>query len=134
MHIRVYGDPAPQGSKTGRVVNGHVVMWESSKKLPGWRESVVMAAKVSFMENNSQQLLGALSLHCTFFMPRPKSVSRQYPNTAPDLDKLIRGIGDALQISGVISNDGQIVAITAKKVYAETPADNGVEIWLTKQS
>lgn len=133
MHIRVYGDPAPQGSKTARVVNGHVVMWESSKKLPGWRESVVMAAKVSFMENNHQTLLGPVSLHCTFYMPRPKSVSRKYPNIAPDLDKLLRGIGDALQISGVLSNDGQIVAITAKKVYAETPAENGVEIWVTKQ-
>jgi Holliday junction resolvase RusA-like endonuclease len=133
MYIRVYGDPAPQGSKTARMVNGHVVMWESSKKLPGWRESVVMAAKVVFMENNRQALLGPVSLHCTFFMPRPKSVSRQYPNTAPDLDKLLRGIGDALQIAGVISNDGQIVAITAKKVYSEVPADNGVEIWLTKQ-
>jgi Holliday junction resolvase RusA-like endonuclease len=109
-------------------------MWESSKKLPGWRESVVMAAKVSFMENNHQTLLGPVSLHCTFYMPRPKSVSRKYPNIAPDLDKLLRGIGDALQISGVLSNDGQIVAITAKKVYAETPAENGVEIWVTKQS
>lgn len=133
MYIRVYGDPAPQGSKTARMVNGHVVMWESSKKLPGWRESVVMAAKVSFLENNSQTMLGPVSLHCTFYMPRPKSVNRKYPNTAPDLDKLLRGIGDALQIAGVVSNDGQIVAITAKKVYAETSADNGVEIWLTKQ-
>jgi Holliday junction resolvase RusA-like endonuclease len=133
MHIRVYGDPAPQGSKTARVVNGHVVMWESSKKLPEWRDSVVMAAKVSFMENNRQTMLGPVSLHCTFFMPRPKSVSRAYPNTAPDLDKLLRGIGDALQISGVISNDAQIVSIEAHKVYSEVPADNGVEIWLTKK-
>ena len=133
MHIRVYGDPAPQGSKTGRVINGHVVMWESSKKLPGWRESVVMAAKVSFMENNHMPLLGPVTLHCTFYMPRPKSVSRNYPNTAPDLDKLLRGIGDALQISGVISNDAQIVSIDAHKVYSETPEQNGVEIWLTKK-
>ena len=134
MHIRVYGDPAPQGSKTARVINGKVIMWESSKKLPTWRESVVMAAKVSFMENNHQTILGPVSLHCTFFMPRPKSVTRHYPNTAPDLDKLLRGIGDALQISGVISNDAQIVSIDAHKVYAESPADNGVEIWLTKKS
>ena len=133
MHIRVYGDPAPQGSKTGRVVNGHVVMWESSKKLPIWRESVVMAAKVSFMENNHQTILGPVTLHCTFYMPRPKSVSRAYPNTAPDLDKLLRGIGDALQISGVISNDAQIVSIQADKVYSESSAENGVEIWLTKK-
>lgn len=133
MKIRVYGDPAPQGSKTARVINGHVVMWESSKKLPEWRESVVMAAKVWFMENNNQTMLGPVSLHCTFHMPKPKSVSRQYPNVAPDLDKLLRGVGDALQISGVISNDSQIVSIQADKVYASEPSENGVEIWLTRK-
>ena len=133
MHIRVYGDPAPQGSKTGRVINGKAIMWESSKKLPGWRESVVMAAKVSLMENNNMQILGPVTLHCTFYIPKPKSVTRKYPNVAPDLDKLLRGIGDALQIAGVISNDAQIVSIDAHKVYAETPADNGVEVWLTKK-
>jgi Holliday junction resolvase RusA-like endonuclease len=133
MHIRVYGDPAPQGSKSARYVNGHVVMWESSKKLPVWRESVVMAAKVWFMENNRQTILGPVTLHCTFYMPRGKSVTRQYPNTMPDLDKLLRNIGDSLQIAGVLSNDGQIVSIDAHKVYAETPAENGVEIWLEKK-
>jgi Holliday junction resolvase RusA-like endonuclease len=133
MYIRVYGDPAPQGSKTAKVIRGKAIMWESSKKLPGWRESVVMAAKVSFMENNNMQLLGPVTLHCKFYMPKPKSVSRKYPNIAPDLDKLLRGIGDALQISGVISNDAQIVSIDAHKVYADTPADNGVEVWLTKK-
>jgi Holliday junction resolvase RusA-like endonuclease len=51
----------------------------------------------------------------------------------PDLDKLLRGIGDALQISGVISNDGQIVSIEAHKVYSEVPGDNGVEIYITKK-
>jgi Holliday junction resolvase RusA-like endonuclease len=133
MHVRVYGDPAPQGSKTARVINGHVVMWESSKKLPGWRESVIMACKVAAMENNNFQLLGPVSLICTFHMPRPKSVSRKYPNTMPDLDKLLRGIGDAIQLSGLISNDGQIVSVEAHKIYSESPADNGVEIYITKK-
>jgi Holliday junction resolvase RusA-like endonuclease len=48
----------------------------------------------------------------------------------PDLDKLIRGVGDSLQSSGVLSNDGQIVSIIADKIYAETPSDMGVEIVL----
>lgn len=127
MKLRVYGEPAPQGSKTARVVNGHVVMWESSKKLPGWRESVHMACKVASLEHQVP-ILGPVELHVVFHMPRPKSVSRKYPNTMPDLDKLLRSIGDSLQSSGVLSNDGQIVTIVAHKVYAETPADNGVEI------
>jgi Holliday junction resolvase RusA-like endonuclease len=104
-------------------------MWESSKKLPGWRESVAMACKVAAMEHHVP-MLGAVEVHMTFFMPRPKSVSRKYPNTMPDLDKLIRGVGDSLQSSGVLSNDGQIVSIIADKVYASDPSENGVEIVL----
>jgi Holliday junction resolvase RusA-like endonuclease len=51
----------------------------------------------------------------------------------PDLDKLLRGISDSLEIAGAVSNDGQIVSIVADKVYAESPTENGVEIWLTKK-
>ena len=79
-------------------------------------------------------LLGPVELHVIFHMPRPKSVSRKYPNTAPDTDKLLRAIGDSLQSSGVLSNDAQIVSIYAHKVYAETPADNGVEIEVLPKS
>jgi crossover junction endodeoxyribonuclease RusA len=86
-----------------------------------------MACKVAAMEHQVP-LLGPVELHVVFHMPRPKSVSRKYPNTAPDTDKLLRAIGDSLQSSGVLSNDAQIVSIYAHKVYAETPADNGVEI------
>lgn len=127
MKIRVYGDPKPQGSKSAKYVNGHVIMWESSRKLPEWRESVHMACKVASMEYETP-ILGPVELHVTFHMPRGKSVTRKYPNTSPDLDKLIRGVGDSLQSSGVLSNDGQIVTIVATKIYAETPGENGVEI------
>jgi Holliday junction resolvase RusA-like endonuclease len=129
MRIRVYGEPAPQGSKTAVVRNGRAIMFESSKKLPGWRDTVAMACKVASMEHHVP-MLGPVELHLIFHMPRPKSVSRKYPNTMPDLDKLIRGVGDSLQSSGVLSNDGQIVSIIADKVYAETPGDMGVEIVL----
>jgi Holliday junction resolvase RusA-like endonuclease len=132
MKIRVYGEPAPQGSKSSRVLNGRVIMWESSTKLPGWRETVAMACRVAAMEHEVP-LLGPIDLKLVFHMPRPKSVSRKYPNTMPDLDKLLRAIGDSLQDSGVLSNDGQIVSIIADKIYAETPGDMGVEIEITKK-
>lgn len=132
MEIRVYGEPAPQGSKTAIVRNGRAIMFESSKKLPEWRETVAMACRVAAMEYDVP-LLGPIDLHLVFHMPRPKSVSRQYPNTAPDLDKLIRGVGDALQSSGVLSNDGQIVSIVANKIYADTPGETGVEIVILRK-
>lgn len=129
MQIRVYGEPAPQGSKTAVVRNGRAIMFESSKKLPAWRDSVLMAATIAAKEH-AVPLLGPLAMHLVFHMPRPKSVMREFPNTAPDLDKLIRGVGDALQESGVISNDGQIVSIVADKIYCNVPGDAGVEIVL----
>jgi Holliday junction resolvase RusA-like endonuclease len=127
MFIRVYGEPAPQGSKTAIVRNGRAILFESSKKLPAWRETVDMTCRVAAMEHQVP-LLGPIELEITFHMPRGKSVSRQYPNTQPDLDKLIRGVGDSLQSSGVLSNDGQIVSVQAHKIYASSPEDVGCEI------
>ena len=127
MKIRVYGEPAPQGSKSARYINGRVIMWETSKKLPEWRESVAMACRVAAMEHQVP-MLGPIQLKVVFHMPRGKSVSRKYPNTMPDLDKLLRSIGDSLQDSGVLSNDGQIVSIIADKIYAQDLTETGVEI------
>lgn len=89
-----------------------------------------MACTVAAKEHDVP-LLGPVTLHLTFHMPRPKSVSRRYPNSAPDLDKLIRGVGDSLQASGVLGNDGQIVTIVAHKIYAAETGDMGVEIEVT---
>ena len=54
----------------------------------------------------------------TFIMPRPKTVRRNYPSVAPDLDKLIRGALDALTAIAYV-DDGQVVEIYAKKIYGE---------------
>jgi Holliday junction resolvase RusA-like endonuclease len=88
-----------------------------------------MACTVAAKENDVP-LLGPLVMSLVFHMPRPKSTMREYPNSAPDLDKLIRAVGDSLQESGVVSNDGQIVSVHAHKVYAQEPSDLGVEIKL----
>ena len=65
---------------------------------------------------NDVPILGPVTVYMTFHMPRPKSVSRRYPNSAPDLDKLVRGVGDSLQQSGLLANDGQIVSLKAHKI------------------
>jgi Holliday junction resolvase RusA-like endonuclease len=38
---------------------------------------------------------------------------------SPDLDKLIRAVGDSLTDSGVVIDDSRIVRISARKLYAE---------------
>jgi hypothetical protein len=127
MKIRAYGEPAPQGSKTAVVRNGRAIMFESSKKLPGWRDTCLMACTVAAREHDVP-ILGPVTVVMTFHMPRPKSVMRRYPNSAPDLDKLIRACGDSLQQSGILANDGQIVTLVAHKIYAAETGDTGVEI------
>ena len=48
-----------------------------------------------------------------------KTVDRQLPSVSPDLDKLIRAVGDSLTDSGVVTDDSRIVRISARKLYAE---------------
>jgi len=52
-------------------------------------------------------------------MPKPKTVDSPLPSVAPDLDKLVRAVGDALAIAGVYADDSRIVRISARKVYAQ---------------
>jgi crossover junction endodeoxyribonuclease RusA len=48
----------------------------------------------------------------------------------PDLDKLLRGVGDALTQAGVIADDSLIVEWHAQKTYC-APGDEGTDVALT---
>ena len=39
--------------------------------------------------------------------------------TAPDLDKLVRSVGDSLTASGLIKDDARIVALRAMKIEVD---------------
>ena len=134
LSIRVFGEPAPQGSKTAIVRNGKAIMYEASKKLPKWRDSVLMTCKVTALEQKAETpMLGPLAAAITFYLERPHSTSRAYPNNAPDVDKLLRAVFDGLQESGVISNDGQIVSVTAFKRWADNLNPPGAMILISKK-
>jgi Holliday junction resolvase RusA-like endonuclease len=51
-------------------------------------------------------------------MKRPRTVTRQEPSVAPDLDKLIRAVLDGLTAIAY-RDDGQVTSITASKTYGE---------------
>lgn len=106
-----YGNPAAQGSKR-HVGNG--VMVETSKDLPSWRAAVIEYAQKAYA---GPPLDGALELIVVFWFPRPKSAKKgaRWKTTAPDLDKLARGVGDALQIAGTIASDARIVRLVVEK-------------------
>ena len=114
IRLDVYGDPAPQGSK--RVFNGRVVE-ASGEKLKRWRKQIAEACE-QYKENNI--ILGPVALEVDFYLPRPKTVKRSAPIVPPDLDKLVRAVGDGIGQSGLIwGDDSQITAIQASKRYAD---------------
>ena len=101
VEFEVIGLPAAQGSKR-HVGNG--VMVESSKKVAPWRDSVAGAARdIAERIGDSAPFDGPLDLDVTFRFPMPasrkaavRSAGHAPKTTAPDLDKLIRAVGDAL--------------------------------------
>lgn len=116
IELEVYGDPAPQGSK--KVVRGRLI--EASKKLKPWRKAIELACQPYANENI---YLGPVRLEVDFFLPRPPSIKmtkRPFPIVPPDLDKLVRAVGDGIGQSGFIwGDDSQVVDIFTRKFYAD---------------
>jgi Holliday junction resolvase RusA-like endonuclease len=119
MEIRIYGDPAPQGSK--RVFNGRVVE-AAGNKLKVWRKAIAAACQ-NLVTEEHLLLLGPVRVEVEFYLPRPASVTqkkRALPIVPPDLDKLLRGLLDGIGQSEVIwGDDSQVVQIEAIKLYAD---------------
>ena len=114
----VLGRPAPQGSKKS-IGNNRFI--ESSKFLPAWRSAVREAAENAVTIAGWTRVTGQVELEVMFYLDRPSSVStvkRPYPTVPPDLDKLLRAVGDSC--SGVIyDDDSQIIRMLAWKTYAD---------------
>jgi len=122
--IEVFGLPAPQGSK--RVIHGRLVE-ASSAKLNKWRKEITSVATTYLHENGWKPFEGPVQLRITFYLPRPKTVKRDLPTVPPDLDKLIRGVGDGLTDAQVWGDDSQVVSLICEKVYADE-REPGAEI------
>ena len=124
--FRVFGRPAPQGSKKS-VGRGRFI--EASKYLPAWREAVKQAAE----ENKPDSLFsGELALEAVFYLEKPKTVKRDAPTVPPDLDKLLRGICDAMT-GTIYEDDAQVCKITAFKRYATDSNPPGAFITISQQ-
>ena len=138
--IRVYGTPAPQGSKArGR----HGGVYEMSKHLPAWRRAVIEACADPVRDDReaSEPLTGPVALTVVFLMARPAMHFRRgvhvselrpdapaRPATRPDISKLIRGTEDALTEAGIWGDDGQVADLCAAKVYCRPGDPPGARI------
>lgn len=131
----VNGRPAPQGSKTGYVINGRAVLKESSKFLPAWRSAVTEAALQEMHRSMDVRAFDKpVRLSVEFYIERPANPKHKvFPGGKPDLDHLIRSVGDSLTKAGILLDDALIVEIHAKKLWvgADTYPEPGakVEIW-----
>lgn len=147
LSFTVPGIPIPQGSKN--VFNGRLVE-VNGRKLRIWRKTIAVVASAA--HKNQAPLDEPLHLIVEFRFSRPKShfgtgknsllLKQNAPmlyKNRPDLDKLVRAVGDALTQAGVIRDDSRITRITASKVYGVSgatitldkdrlPISNGVSI------
>ena len=122
--------PAAQGSKRafairkGGVPTGAVAVVDDNKgPLRNWREAVRQEAVKAielFYEGlpefapHAYPLEGPVVLGVTFTVPRPKSAPKTretWPEKKPDLDKLLRGVFDALTAAGAYKDDAQVVEL-----------------------
>jgi Holliday junction resolvase RusA-like endonuclease len=115
VSLSVTGNPASQGSHA--IMYGRIVQVNSSKH-KAWRKAIVQEA-IATLPNDWQPIDEPCELIVNFYLPKPKTVDRQLPSVSPDLDKLIRAVGDSLTDSGVVTDDSRIVRISARKLYAE---------------
>lgn len=133
IRFEVVGVPTPQGSKT-KMRNGAMLEGGSADiraRRVDWRNAVADAARAVAAEHG--QLDGNLVLHAEFRFPMPASRSKAvrergsaWKNTFPDLDKLVRSVGDSLTAGGLIKDDARLVQIDARKI--ETTGWTGVTI------
>lgn len=119
------GEPAPQGSKNP---------WggEANKRTKPWREAIAADAQAALAGEPAFPGLVKAELRFTFARPqahfgtgrnaaRLKDSAPLYKGSKPDLDKLVRAVGDALTQAGVIRDDSKIASIATAKTYGDTP-------------
>lgn len=123
IQFRVYGRPAPQGSKKSIGGNRFV---ETSKYLPAWRAAVNAAAKAA-LPDGFVPFDEPVSIHMIFFIEPPKKPKFDWPAVAPDASKLQRAVEDAL--TGVIwVDDSRVVEWYGREEYANASNPPGVLI------
>lgn len=114
----VYGRPQPQGSVRAFTPKGwnRPVLTSDNKKLKSWR--IDIAAIVANTAAIPLVLRPAgVRIDIQFYFTRPASAKkREFPSVKPDVDKLCRGVLDALT-GLVFEDDSQVVQIVASKWY-----------------
>jgi Holliday junction resolvase RusA-like endonuclease len=123
--VVVVGRPAPQGSKHHGVAGQ---MREASAYLPPWRAAVKLAAvrvmkELGVAPDDRPVFRGAVGLSVCFRLHTGQRI-----DGPPDLDKLVRGVCDALTLARVWEDDARVVYLNASKTTVENPSWAGARI------
>jgi Holliday junction resolvase RusA-like endonuclease len=95
------------------------IVTQDNPQSKGWEQLVAEQAQQVV---GDALFLGPVVLTVTFHLPRPISLPKRtrHHTKQPDLDKLVRAIGDGL--TGVVFlDDKQVVDLHARKCYADYP-------------
>lgn len=122
IEFRVFGIPAPQsGTRIVPTKAGPRGVSTGGRDLLPWRQAVASAAAVAMARHGV--LDGPLNLDVEFRFPMPKSRPKYIrlrgfipKATTPDVDKLLRALGDSLQAGGLVHSDAQLADVRARKV------------------
>lgn len=140
VEFEVIGVPKPQGSMKAFNAGGFArVKPSGGTAFAAWRNAVAQAAKdIAGHDDVTSPLDGALALVVEFRFPMPTSRPKAtraagtcWKTTAPDADKLLRCVGDALTASGLVTDDARFVDISATKI--ETTGWTGAVITITSK-
>ncbi len=108
LRLTIYGAPQPQGSLKAFMPKGHrfPVLTSDNAKLKPWRQEVAQTALAEMQRLGLQQIARprGVCLQVAFFFDKPKSIKADAAkSTKPDIDKLLRGLSDAL--TGIVFED-----------------------------
>lgn len=133
LNFFVPGIPAPQGSKSVSR-SGHLYD-VNAKRLKPWRQLIGDTIRATEPRTHIE---GPVALSVVFSFPRPKSHLNKsglkagapaYMQCKPDLDKLMRAVGDGVAIdAGLLKDDSLIVSFNAEKRYCVGPESPGALI------
>ena len=116
LRFYVPGLPIPQGSKVCSCVKGRGSMREAAKGHKGARKRVTEAAKQAMSDNPKwgripKPLPVMIAVEFVYEAPASrKTWWGAWRTVAPDQDKLVRLVGDALKDAKVYDDDAQIAA------------------------
>lgn len=128
LHVTVNGRPAPQGSKKHGAAGQ---MREQSPYLPAWRAAVKVAVYERYRALHVRPadlpvFRGPVATGVTFWLPGDRIA-----HGPPDLDKLLRGLWDALTMSRVWEDDSRVVEVLwARKAQVEANGCVGADVMI----